>query len=411
MSKPKGIHKPKAVKTPKPKVIKPLKPPSKPKKAKKAKAYIQLFLREQGTFTDGPAPADAGAPPNPYWPQEALKPGWSPIKHEAAVESRKAKAIRRGVSPADAQQEAVQFVDRARTRGMQAPDIYIHNHYHGHGDGSNLAGVVHKHPHAHIRGEPHPDPRQHNHVHTGVPGVLQEKLHEKFTWMQPFQVVKEAGRRLVKGVAITIGKSRNDSKYTHDELLRGGRTLAQKPMFINHLETPSQAKAYLAGKRLDTDGVLESTFDPALIPDAVRGAIQSMVQRGDAKVGEVLDSEYEDSGVEYQGAITDPKAIDVVDHEPPLVKGVSIGAFPRNRNLKDPRGIMFSDLSLITDPETPGDPDASLSLMEKLREMARAPAGPDMLDIIDAQIGLVEREYTRRIAAVDAEIAKREATS
>jgi len=419
--------KPKAQKVPKPKVVKPLKPPSKPKKLKAPKNVNKLSLREwwrkirrQGKYTDGPTPPDAGSPANPYWPQEALKPGWTPVKQQAAVENRTMKAIKRGVPHDVAHAEALHFTDLDKSRGGQAPDIYIHNHFHGHSEGNHLAGIVHRHPHAHVRGEAHPDPRHHVHDHTGSPSdqpiqeTLQEsfrwKLEEKFSWVQPFkEIVKEAGRRLVRGVAITVGKSRNDSKYSADELMRGARTLADKPFYVNHLETPEQARAYLAGKHVDPSGQPEGPdFDPATIPPAVRDAIKDLAAHGDMRAGKVQDSEFEDGGVEYEGAITHPPTMAVVDHDPPLVKGVSIGAFPRNRNLNNPKGIMFSDLSLITDPETPGDPDADLKTMEKMREMVLVERQPDIIDVIEVQQRAVVREQLRR---VETQIAKHEATS
>jgi hypothetical protein len=220
--------------------------------------------------------------------------------------------------------------------------------------------------------------------------ALQEKLLESFSWMTPFTIVADGIRRIIKGVAITVGKTKNRSKYTHDELLRGARTLAGKQMLINHIETPDEAAEYLQGRR--SDG---STFDPATIPPLVHAAIQSMTQRGSASVGAVFDSEFEGEGVEYVGAVADPAAVKVVDAN--LVKGVSIGAIPRNKDIQDPRGIMFEDLSLITDPEQPGDPDATMKVMEKLMEM-----------VTERQPTYTLREVARELHPhVDAELIKR----
>jgi hypothetical protein len=383
------------VKAPKVKKPRKLKIP-KPKKSK----HEESSASEQGKFNEPLYPAQAGSPLNRYFPASSLFPasstkslaadGWDDFKLNAAIEARKALAIRRGVSPRDAHQEAGEHLTRALERHLIAPETYVHNHLHNHGEGSPFHGIVHGHVHMHVKGNAHPDPRLHHHEH---PANLQEKLKEKFSWMVPFEVIKEAGRRLIKGAAITIGRTRNKSKYTEDELLRSARTLGEKkPIYINHLETPEEAADYLKGKRWDPP----STFDPKTIPTLVRTAIESMVRRGDTKVGTTQDSEFEDDTVEYVGAVTDPDAIKVVDAG--LVKGPSIGAVPRNRDLKDPRGIIFEDLSLITAPETPGDPDATCELMEKLREMVtfHGPE-PSLATVNKTELALVVREMLSRV--------------
>jgi hypothetical protein len=183
----------------------------------------------------------------------------------------------------------------------------------------------------------------------------------------PFKSRLQAGKRLIQGAAITVGKTLNKIPYTKDELLRSARTLAKKPIFINHLETAKEAKQYFADKGDKLSAL-------------VRRAIQGIISRNDPKVGFVRDSEFadDDQAVEYVGEITDPATQDLVKAGEAL--GVSIGAVPRDMVDDKPVGIMFEDLSIITAPETPGDPDATIKMMEKLMEMMReqsAPLGDD----------------------------------
>jgi hypothetical protein len=213
---------------------------------------------------------------------------------------------------------------------------------------------------------------------------LTQKVHlrESFSWSLPWKLIAEAGKRLIRGAAITIGKTKNKGTYTKDELMKGARTLAGKPILHNHLESVEEAQAYLNG--IKSDG---STFDPAKIPPLVRANIQAMIADNSLSNGEVTDSEFEGDAVEYEGVITRPTAVAMADAG--LIKGPSIGAIPRNRDLKNPRGIMFTDISIITDPETPADSDASMKVMEKLREMVTEPSAPVRLrEAISARLEL-----------------------
>jgi hypothetical protein len=234
-----------------------------------------------------------------------------------------------------------------------------------------------------------------------------KKMQEAFSWTMPFKSKLQAGKRLIQGAAITVGKTLNRVPYTKDELLRSARTLAKKPIYINHLEAvdisdPEDprypgAKQYLAEKGDKLSAL-------------VRKAIEGIVQRNDPKVGYVRDSEFEDGeqAVEYIGEVTDPATQAVVKAGQAL--GVSIGAVPRDTVDDKPVGIMFEDLSIITAPETPGDPDATIKMMEKLMEMVREreePHGgadahlelgkPNLIDVLEEQHDRVLREQLHRV--------------
>jgi hypothetical protein len=211
----------------------------------------------------------------------------------------------------------------------------------------------------------------------------------------PFKSKLQAGKRLIQGAAITVGKTLNKIPYTKDELLRSARTLAKKPIFINHLETVQEAKQYLTDKGDQLSAL-------------VRKAIQGIISRNDPRVGFVRDSEFadDDQAVEYVGEVTDPATQDLVKAGEAL--GVSIGAVPRDMVDDKPVGIMFEDLSIITKPETPGDPDATIKMMEKLMEMMREQSPPpgdddseefDMLsgDELDELEALSDEEFEQQL--------------
>jgi hypothetical protein len=207
---------------------------------------------------------------------------------------------------------------------------------------------------------------------------VNEKLTESFNWLMPFKTALEGAKHLIKGAAITVGRTLNKVPYTHDELLRAARTLTQKPLLINHLETIDEVQHYLAEK-------------DKLIPQPVKVALQGLIARAKTDVGQVIDSEFEDDAVEYVGQVTDLATQAAL----PLVKGVSIGAIPRTTG-SPPKGIIFTDLSLIFEPETPGDPDATAEVMEKLREMLQ-PAKVNLVEVMLEQRRRVEAEMALRV--------------
>jgi hypothetical protein len=309
-----------------------------------------------------------------------LPAGWTQQQYDAVFENRKVKAIKRGTTPAEAHQEAQDHVTAMAKSGQRAPDLYVHSHVHGHAPGSPLAGVVHRHAHSHIAGQAHPDPRLHHHNH-GV--KISAKLHESFNWLMPFKAALEGLKHLIKGQAITVGVTKNKVPYTEDELMRSARTLTGKPLLINHLESVPEVQEYIA------------TNDNKLHP-LVKTALESIVSRGNVGVGRVSDSEFEDNAVEYVAQVTDPATQAVVDHKPPLVLGVSIGAIPRSSGMP-PTGIIFTDLSLIIAPEVPADPDATAEIMEKMREMLLTPAPPNLVDVLLELRHRVEQEILSRL--------------
>jgi hypothetical protein len=319
--------------------------------------------------------------------------GWTPAARAAALEARLARHAAAGVAPAQAHAAAHAHITKAIQRGLQPPMLVTHSHVHGHAVGHSSHGVVHKHAHAHVAKAPHPHPATHYHPHA----AKVKKMREAFSWTMPIKSRLQAGKRLIYGAAITVGKTLNKIPYTLDELLRSARTLAKKPIYLNHIEAidvpdPEDAKYPGAKQYLAEKGAKLSVL--------VRRAIENMIQRNDPQVGYVRDSEFidEHEAVEYKGEVTDPATQDLVKAGEAL--GVSIGAVPRDVVDGKPVGIMFEDLSIITAPETPGDPDATIKMMEKLMEMVRAPPEPSLIDVLMEQRRRLMQEQLDRTVAV-----------
>ena len=165
--------------------------------------------------------------------------------------------------------------------------------------------------------------------------------------------------------------------------MRAARTLTNKPLLINHLESIPEVQEYLVTN--------ENELHPL-----VRAALESIIARSSVGVGVVSDSEFEDDAVEYVAQVTDPATQACVDHEPPLVLGVSIGAVPRSTGMP-PKGIIFTDLSLIMAPEVPADPDATAQIMEKMREMLLQPTSANLVDVLLELRSRVVQELLSRL--------------
>jgi len=75
------------------------------------------------------------------------------------------------------------------------------------------------------------------------------KIRESFRWLTQFEAFEKDGRMFIQGEALHAGESANRVLYGEDELLRAARTLAGKPLYLNHLETAEQAARYMETKK------------------------------------------------------------------------------------------------------------------------------------------------------------------
>lgn len=190
---------------------------------------------------------------------------------------------------------------------------------------------------------------------------LAESL-ERFDWDVTFTAEEKAGRHWIRGHAIHVGKSSNNVRYSREELLRAARTFVGKSLYVNHIETPKEAEAYLTSKLIEDQ--------------ELKALLQELKAKGDTRIGVVTDAEFVDDAVAYRAEVTNSKAWGLVKAGKAL--GVSIGARPRTIEVEDgkrPSGIIFEDLSVIFPPEKPSDAQASVKIVEKLLESLQPRGG------------------------------------
>ena len=156
-------------------------------------------------------------------------------------------------------------------------------------------------------------------------------MKESFRWTQPIQFYKEeSGVRLYRVRAITVGTTGNRNMYTADELCLAARSLADRPLNLNHgpwLPYPEN---------------------------------------------KVVDAEFEDDAVEGIIRVKDSATTSLIDAG--KIRHTSIEAQARaastvgsGRMLK---GLVFTGMALVSDDFTPGDPDTSVQVWEMLIKKA-----------------------------------------
>ena len=152
-------------------------------------------------------------------------------------------------------------------------------------------------------------------------------LTESFRWTPPMEFYKvvEGGKgKFYKVHAIHVTTTGNRNKYTEEELRLAARSLAERPLNINHEK--------------------ELPF-----PD-----------------NKVVDAEFESNNVEAVIRVEDKETNRF--YESGKIKNVSIDAKFRTADVGEvlvPRGIVFTGLALLTEGIAPGDPLASISLWER----------------------------------------------
>jgi len=151
-------------------------------------------------------------------------------------------------------------------------------------------------------------------------------LAESFRWTPPIEFYKtiEGGKgRFYKVHAIHVTTTGNRNKYTEEELRLAARSLAERPLNLNHEQ--------------------ELPF-----PE-----------------NKVVDAEFESNNVEAVIRVEDEEANRL--YEVGKIKNVSIEAKYRSAdvgNILVPRGIVFTGLALLTEGVAPGDPLTSVMLWE-----------------------------------------------
>lgn len=160
--------------------------------------------------------------------------------------------------------------------------------------------------------------------------------HEKFSWIQPFQVVKrDRDTRYYKVEAAFPLSSMNQNVYTEQELLRAARTLIGKPVNINH----------------ETHVLKGVTIEDAEYED---GAVEVLLK--------VLRNAGHGLGFNIQRMIETEEIINV-SIEASCQRGVT-----RTPEGGKCEGLNFTGLALLTKDTLPGVPLTRIEPVEKIVE-------------------------------------------
>ena len=152
-------------------------------------------------------------------------------------------------------------------------------------------------------------------------------LAESFRWTPPIEFYKavEGGQgKFYKVHAIHVATTGNRNRYTEEELRLAARSLAERPLNINH------------EKELPFPG------------------------------NKVVDAEFESNNVEAVIRVEDQEVNQL--YEAGKIKNVSIDAKFRSADVGEvlvPRGIVFTGLALLTEGVAPGDPLTTIRLWER----------------------------------------------
>jgi len=160
------------------------------------------------------------------------------------------------------------------------------------------------------------------------------KLGESFEWISPIEWF--GLDRKIKGLALTPKCSLNKNCYVEEELVKAARTLADKPIYVNHV------------------------YDGVVVPGQIK-----------PQVGKVVDAEYvAGKGVEYVGYIEDSAVWELIRKGE--IRSVSIAGKYREAEKVDsgvkPLGLRFEELSLLYGDVQPGIPEAYVEVWEKILE-------------------------------------------
>jgi hypothetical protein len=158
---------------------------------------------------------------------------------------------------------------------------------------------------------------------SGLKGLLKES----FSWLQALEPPNNS--RYIKIVALNAGSTLNRNLYLDEELMRAARTLIGKPVWYG----PSH--------------------DPA-----------SKIQ-----VGAVEWAEYEDRRVECLASVNE-ETYNLVKNGEILHSSIEANYLynETSNNLLEPKGLIFTGILLLPKDVQPGDPNTSVTVLEKLQE-------------------------------------------
>ena len=164
-----------------------------------------------------------------------------------------------------------------------------------------------------------------------------QTIHESFQWIAPLTQYKAEtpGKgKFFQVKAIYAGVSGNKNVYTREELKAAARSLAERPLNINHDEA--------------------RTLPPP---------------------NRVVDADYEDGAVETVIYVEDPETLRKLTdpNHPKAIEKVSVEAKARETDKTsrgaEHSGIVFTGLGLLERGVAPGMPETEIRLFEKLMVM------------------------------------------
>ena len=156
---------------------------------------------------------------------------------------------------------------------------------------------------------------------------LKGLLKESFTWLQSLEPLNNP--RYIKIVALNAGSTLNRNLYLEEELMKAARTLIGKPVWYGSSHDPTS--------KIQVGAVEWAEYEDKRVEclASVNEETYNLV-----KIGEILHSSVE---AEY--------LYDVVSN-----------------NLLAPKGLVFKGILLLPKGVQPGDPNTSVTLLERLQE-------------------------------------------
>jgi len=156
-----------------------------------------------------------------------------------------------------------------------------------------------------------------------------EALREHFAVILPFKILEKIVDKSlrIRGIAMTVGMSRNFNIYTPEELQSFAKKLISAPVYVEHVAVPNS-------------------------------------------VGKIVKTEWDGQNLWYEAEIYDEETAEKIRKG--LIRYVSIGADYETIDILDgkiPHNLQNAELSLVA---VPGIPQTNIQIMEKLQVKEQA---------------------------------------
>jgi hypothetical protein len=156
-----------------------------------------------------------------------------------------------------------------------------------------------------------------------------EAMRERFSVILPFKVLEKIVDKplRIRGIAMTVGMSRNFNIYTPEELQSFANELVSAPVYVEHVAAPNA-------------------------------------------VGKIVKTEWDGANLWYEAEIYDEETAEKIRKG--LIRHVSVGADYETIDVLDgkiPHGLHNAELSLVA---VPGITETNIQIMEKLQVKEQA---------------------------------------